>query len=198
MPLDDNSTLEPIDDSLVAKSVFRSTGGQSVDTTNSMPQTDFSQAGPGSIDTDEVDPVAEADVYMAYGRDAQAEEILLEAKHKDPGRHAIHLKLLEIYSVRKDLKPFGLLAAELFNATGGVGADWEKAVTMGLQLDPGSPLFASAGQAELAQAGGPDTTSAAAPEPLADTLTNPAQVLQMAAAAGMAIGQSEVLSLIHI
>jgi pilus assembly protein FimV len=50
-----------------------------------MAQTDFSQAGPGSIDTDEVDPVAEADVYMAYGRDAQAEEILLEARQKDPG-----------------------------------------------------------------------------------------------------------------
>jgi pilus assembly protein FimV len=68
----------------VANSVFRSTGGQSVDTSHSMAQSDFSQAGPGSIDTDEVDPVAEADVYMAYGRDAQAEEILLEAKQKDP------------------------------------------------------------------------------------------------------------------
>ncbi len=191
LPLDDNSTLAPLDDSLVAKSVFRSTGGQSVDTTNSMPQTDFSQAGPGSIDTDEVDPVAEADVYMAYGRDAQAEEILLEAKHKDPGRHAIHLKLLEIYSVRKDLKPFGLLAAELFNATGGVGADWEKAVLLGLQLDPGNPLFASAGQTDLVLAGGPDTTSDAAPEPLVDTFTNPAQVLQMATAAGMASEPSE-------
>jgi pilus assembly protein FimV len=81
-------------------------GGQSVDTSNSLGQTDFSQAGPGSIDTDEVDPVAEADVYMAYGRDAQAEEILLEAKQKDPRRFAIHLKLLEIYLSRKDVKPF--------------------------------------------------------------------------------------------
>jgi hypothetical protein len=80
--------------------------GQSVDTSNSLGQTDFSQAGPGSIDTDEVDPVAEADVYMAYGRDAQAEEILLEAKQKDPRRFAIHLKLLEIYLSRKDVKPF--------------------------------------------------------------------------------------------
>jgi pilus assembly protein FimV len=38
---------------------------------------------------------------------------------------------------RKDVKPFGVLATELFNATGGVGAEWEKAVAMGLQLDPG-------------------------------------------------------------
>ena len=110
---------------LVANSVFRSTGGQSVDTSHSMAQTDFSQAGPGSIDTDDVDPVAEADVYMAYGRDAQAEEILLEAKQKEPQRYAIHLKLLEIYLSRRDARPFDTLATELFAATGGVVADWE-------------------------------------------------------------------------
>ncbi|MBN8513039.1 FimV/HubP family polar landmark protein [Accumulibacter sp.] len=149
-PLDSQlSTLAPQgDNSLVANSVFRSTGGQSVDTSHSMAQTDFSQAGPGSIDTDEVDPVAEADVYMAYGRDAQAEEILLEARQKDPERHAIHLKLLEIYFSRKDIKPFDALATELFNATGGFGSDWEKAAAMGLQLDPKNALFGSAGQAE--------------------------------------------------
>ena len=33
----------------------------------------------GGGESDEVDPIAEADVYMAYGRDAQAEEILKEA-----------------------------------------------------------------------------------------------------------------------
>ena len=135
----------PRPDSLLANSVFHNTGGQSVDTSHSMAQTDFSQAGPGSIDTDEVDPVAEADVYMAYGRDAQAEEILLEAKQKDPRRHAIHLKLLEIYLARKDSKPFDTLAAELFTVTGGVGADWEKAAAMGLQLDPKNPLYGTSG-----------------------------------------------------
>jgi hypothetical protein len=83
--------------SLVAKSVFRNTGGQSVDTSHSMGRPISARPGPGSIDTDEVDPVAEADVYMAYGRDAQAEEILLEAKQKDPGATPFTLKLLEIY-----------------------------------------------------------------------------------------------------
>lgn len=39
--------------------------------------TDFSRQGLGTIDTDEVDPIAEADVYMAYGRDVQAEEIFV-------------------------------------------------------------------------------------------------------------------------
>ena len=45
--------------------------------------------------------MAEADVYMAYGRDAQAEEILQDASKADPGRAAIHLKLLEIYAQRR-------------------------------------------------------------------------------------------------
>lgn len=50
---------------------------------------------------------------MAYGRDAQAEEILLEAMQKDPQRLAIHAKLLEIYANRKSVKQFETLASEL-------------------------------------------------------------------------------------
>ncbi len=190
MPPDDSSTLAPVQNSVVPKSVFHTTGGQTVDTTHSAPQTDFSQAGPGSIDTDEVDPVAEADVYMAYGRDAQAEEILLEAKQKDPRRYAIHLKLLEIYAGRKDPGPFGVLATELFNATGGVGADWEKAVAMGLQLDPGNPLFGAAGQTEVRPAD-PATAVFVAQETFQNTLTKPELSQAMAAAAGVIAGREE-------
>ena len=190
MPLDDSSALTPVQDSVAPKSVFHATGGQTVDTTHSAPQTDFSQAGPGSIDTDEVDPVAEADVYMAYGRDAQAEEILLEAKQKDPRRYAIHLKLLEIYAGRKDPGPFGVLATELFNATGGVGADWEKAVAMGFQLDPGNPLFGAAGQTEVRPVE-PATAIFVAQEPFQNTLTRPELIQAMATAAAGVAGRPE-------
>lgn len=136
--------------SLGENSVFRNTGGQSVDTSQTPPQTDFSQAGPGTIDTDEVDPVAEADVYMAYGRDAQAEEILLEAKNKDPKRHAIHLKLLEIYANRQSLAQFEALASELYSDTGGAGTDWEKAAALGRKLDSLNPLYGNPAVAEPA------------------------------------------------
>ena len=150
-----SSTLTPPSTTgLTANSVFRNTGGQSVDTSSQVPaQTDFSQAGPGSIDTDEVDPVAEADVYMAYGRDAQAEEILLEARQKDPKRTAIAVKLLEIYSGRKDAKQFEALAAELYGETGGVGSDWEKAAAMGRLLDPNNPIFRGTVSAGAVKAG---------------------------------------------
>jgi pilus assembly protein FimV len=146
------STLGP-------NSVFQSAGGQSVDTSNTTPPTttDFSQAGPGAIDTDEVDPVAEADVYMAYGRDAQAEEILLDALQKDPQRTAIHSKLLEIYASRKSAKQFETLASELYAQTGGKGAEWEKVAAMGRSLDPGNPLYMGAGAAGMSAAAAPST-----------------------------------------
>lgn len=116
--------------------------GQSIDTSQTPPQSsEFSQAGPGTIDTDEVDPVAEAEVYMAYGRDAQAEEILLEALQKDTQRTAVHVKLLEIYANRKSAKQFETLAEELFAQTGGHGTDWAKAAALGARLDPANPLY---------------------------------------------------------
>ena len=149
------STLAPLSKtSLMANSVFRNTGGQSVDTSSELSSlhTDFSQAGPGSIDTDEVDPVSEADVYMAYGRDVQAEEILLEARKKDPKRTAIVLKLLEVYGARNDLKAFETLATELYSETSGVGSDWEAVAAMGIKLDPRNVLFRPSASTSSAKA----------------------------------------------
>ena len=128
-----------------SSSVFGTTGGRSVDTGGSSLQTDFSQSGIGAIDTDEVDPVAEADVYMAYGRDAQAEEILKEALLKDPNRQTVRVKLLEIYAARKDLKAFETTAGEIYAATGGQGPDWQKALELGLSIDPSNPMYGGGG-----------------------------------------------------
>jgi len=107
--------------------------------------TDFTQSGLGGIDTNEVDPIAEAEVYMAYGRDVQAEEILREAMARDPQRHEIQLKLLEIYAGRKDRGSFEALARQFYAATGGApNPDWNKAAEMGRALDAGNPLYAEA------------------------------------------------------
>ena len=139
---DTGSVGRASDAGLSTNSVMGSTGGQSVDTTNSALHTDFSQSGMAALDSDEgVDPVAEADVYMAYGRDTQAEEILLEALKTDPTRHAIRLKLLEIYAARKSLKQFENVATELYSQTGGVGPDWEKAALLVQKIDPENPLY---------------------------------------------------------
>jgi pilus assembly protein FimV len=119
-------------------------GGGLVDTGNSSFLTDFDKTGPGTIDTDEVDPVAEAEVYIAYGRDAQAEEILKEAMARDKNRHEIPLKLLEIYHARKSATAFETVAKELKATVGEDSPQWQKAAAMGAQIDPNNPLYAGA------------------------------------------------------
>jgi pilus assembly protein FimV len=131
-------------------------GGGLVDTGNSSFLTDFDKTGPGTIDTDEVDPVAEAEVYIAYGRDAQAEEILKEAMARDKNRHEIALKLLEIYHARKSATAFETVAKELRAAVGDSHPLWQKAAAMGAQIDPTNSLYAAA-------AGGTATFTAMSP-----------------------------------
>jgi pilus assembly protein FimV len=133
-----------------------------VDTGNSSFLTDFDKTGPGSIDTDEVDPVAEAEVYIAYGRDAQAEEILKEAMARDRGRHEIALKLLEIYHARKSATAFETVAKELRGAVGENHPMWQKAAAMGAQIDPSNPLYSAA-------LGGTATYTAMSPSAAAPT-----------------------------
>jgi pilus assembly protein FimV len=89
----------------------------------------------------EVDPIAEADVYLAYGREQQAEDILREAIRQHPERTAAHLRLLEMLAQRGDPAAFETLARETRSATGGAGADWERAAALGRELYPVNPLY---------------------------------------------------------
>lgn len=98
-------------------------------------------AGASMLDANETDPVAEADVYIAYGRDGQAEDILKEALRIHPERHAARLKLLEIYSARSDARAFEDQASELYSLTRGQGEEWPQAAALGLALDPTNPLY---------------------------------------------------------
>ncbi|PHV38369.1 pilus assembly protein FimV [Janthinobacterium sp. BJB304] len=98
-------------------------------------------AGASMLDANETDPVAEADVYIAYGRDGQAEDILKEALRIHPERHAARLKLLEIYSARNDVRAFEDQASELYSLTRGQGEEWQQAAALGLALDPTNPLY---------------------------------------------------------
>ncbi len=127
-----------------AHSMFAEAGGQSVDTNNSVFNSSFAPSA-SQLDTNEVDPIAEADVYIAYGRDAQAEEILKEALRSHPERNPVRLKLLEIYAARKDQRAFEAQASEMYGITKGQGDDWVQAAALGLALDPLNPLYAGAG-----------------------------------------------------
>ena len=148
--------------------VFGSTGGGVVNTGDNSLASDFSREGLGNIDTDEVDPIAEAEVYLAYGRDAQAEEILKDALKKDPQRQEIYLKLLEIHSQHNKPQAFETVASELFAVSHGQGDVWHKAVTLGRQLDPANPMFQDGSSATLG-ASTPREPAPVPPAPAAST-----------------------------
>jgi pilus assembly protein FimV len=100
---------------------------------------------------EEIDPLEEASVYLAHGRDAQAEATLKEALAKDPAREDIQAKLLTIYAARNDRAAFTRQAGEFNKLTGGKGDNWLKAAAMGLALDPQNPLYSAAKEAAVAE-----------------------------------------------
>ena len=118
---------------------------------------------------DAVDPISEADMYISYGRDEQAEDILRLALKTDPNRQAIRLKLLEIYSKRQDVEGFNDIARELHGATGGIGDEWAQAAAMGIVLDPTNPLYGGSSAEDVEQAeeapAAPMVEKAPEPEP---------------------------------
>lgn len=130
---------------LKANTVFGNTAGGTVDTGDTSFLTDFGQsANGGMIDAHDVDPIAEAEVYMAYGRDAQAEEILKDAIIKEPKRYELHLKLLEIYQTNGNNSAFEAISGELYTTLGAADPVWEKVAQLGVKLDPSNPLYVQA------------------------------------------------------
>nr|MBA3697166.1 hypothetical protein [Methylotenera sp.] len=126
---------------LRANTVFGNTTGNA-STSDTSFLTDFAQSADGSmIDTNDVDPIAEAEVYMAYGRDAQAEEILKDAISKEPKRYELHLKLLEMYATRKDTSAFEAIAGELYTTLGADDPTWAKVTEIGAAMEPENPLY---------------------------------------------------------
>ena len=121
------------------------------------------------MEAEEVDPIAEADVYMAYGRDAQAEEILKEALQKDSSRVPVHSKLLEIYAKRNDTRAFEQTALKLKSLTSGSGPDWDKAAALGRSIDPANGLYGGGpGAAAIAPAAAAGFAAGAAAAPTID------------------------------
>jgi pilus assembly protein FimV len=142
----DNGETSFLESRLQPDSFFGASGGQRVDTRDATGQSSSMSYSLSQLDAiGDVDPVAEADVYLAYGRDLQAEEILKEAMRGNPDRLAIRTKLLEVYAKRRDTKGFELLATQLYSLTKGEGDDWAKAQELGRQIDPENQLYAPGG-----------------------------------------------------
>jgi pilus assembly protein FimV len=114
--------------------------------------------------SDNVDPISEADLFLNFGRDVQAEEILKEALQNSPNNHQIHLKLLGIYANRKDANSFSTIARQLQDS--GDGDAWQQASAMGRKLEPNNPMYGGAGTIEDAGSATMQMTAfKATPEP---------------------------------
>lgn len=134
------------DSQLHPDTFFAGSGGQHVDTTDAAATT--MAYAPSQLDGGaDVDPVAEADVYLAYGRDVQAEEILKEALRTQPERTAIYVKLAEIYAKREDAKALEDIARSLQPHTEPGSSEWQRVTALGRQLAPQNPLYADAADA---------------------------------------------------
>ena len=134
------------------------TSGLSVVKTNDVPvQSQFSRPGTGSIDSGEVDPVAEAEVYIAYGREAQAEEILREALQRDSRRPDVATKLAEISATQGKRDSFDKLAADII-AMDRTGEYKQRLIVLAAAHFSGHPLL---GAANTLTTGGATTLSIA-------------------------------------
>ena len=137
-----NSADSMLESRMGQDSFFDASGGQRVDTRDEGAAASALAYSPSELDAaEEVDPVAEAEVYLAYGRDTQAEEILTQALRTHYGRIAVHQKLLDIYALRRDQKAFEQMARQAFELAGDHGQDWERICAQGMALDPGNPLY---------------------------------------------------------
>ena len=85
------------------------------------PSADLFEEDEQPVEAETGDVVGEADIYIAYGKLDQAEEMLLKGLNKDPQSADIRLKLLEVYAQQENAKEFDKHYAGLLPlATGAV------------------------------------------------------------------------------
>ena len=122
-------------------SLFDSSGGQQVDTKSEGAPSTMAYS-PSQLDANgDVDPIAEADVYLAYGKEDEALKILHEALRTAPDRVPLHVKLAEIYAKQQDLTQLEITARTVYNLANGTGSDWERVRALGFSMDPYNALY---------------------------------------------------------
>lgn len=88
------------------------------------------------------DPLAEADVYLAYGRYQQAADLVQEAMESDPGREELDLKLLEIYQASGQDSEFDAHAQSVLERLGDSEHPlWKRISEMGISVNPRNPIY---------------------------------------------------------
>jgi len=177
-------------DSAGSDSEIVGSGPDSTDSASSESSllSEFAVSDMGSIKNDgEADPLAEADVYLAYGRYQQAEDLITDALEKDIENENLNLKLLEVYLASKNPSAFdehaqGILA-RLENSDHPM---WAKVSEMGRELSPDNSMYLAGSEPAVSDLGDDtemdslsedinfDIDSKAVSEPVAGTDTDSA------------------------
>jgi pilus assembly protein FimV len=137
---DDEMTLEKH----MAGSSARKTGAQ-------VPVVDFEEEEVPEEESapiqshDESDPVTEADVYLAYGRIQQAQDVLLAALEKAPSDNNLRSKLLEVYHAGGNISAFDREASDFRDGVTEDDPQWLRVAAMGFALSPENDLYRAAG-----------------------------------------------------
>jgi pilus assembly protein FimV len=93
------------------------------------------------VNAGEQDALSAADVYLAYGRIQQAEDVLQAALQDDPDNDACQLKLLEVYHTAGNVVAFERAASDYRDGVTADDSRWLKVAEMGRALAPHNDLF---------------------------------------------------------
>jgi len=106
---------------------------------------DLAPSDMSPLQSDETsDPLTEADVFIAYDRVQQAEDVIKSALQGDPDNRDFKMKLIEIYHAAGNPAAFDAQAATFRETVGEDDPDWQRVASMGHELSPANPLYQTA------------------------------------------------------
>ncbi len=103
------------------------------------------------VNADEIDPIAEADVYIAYGREDQGEEVLVDGVKNFPDRNDIKVALLGLYVKSGKRAKFDDIYNDMIaNGLENNIEEWQNVEALKKSMDEAVPVGDSAGTVDEA------------------------------------------------
>lgn len=87
-----------------------------------------------------IDPIAEAEVFLSYGRTKAAVRVLRDLLAEEPDNIAAKVTLLRVYLANRDIQAYCQLAAHLKSKLQHQSV-WKTIQNKGRELDPNNSLF---------------------------------------------------------
>lgn len=109
---------------------------------------ELAQRAPAAAEPED-DPLEEVNVYLAYERFDQAEELVRKVIADHPDDHKYKLRLLEVYYSSNDKVAYEKAAGELRDLVGEDDPLWESAVAMWAEMSPERALFVEGADTDI-------------------------------------------------